>query len=120
MRPRGVPGRVTRRAVVLALLLAVVNDYWIVQLEVVRYSFATYAAPFYNCVFSLLVVTLTNLIVKKRFPRIALTQAELITVYVMLSVTSAVCSLCTLETLSEESSLYQKPYPGAAIGGAGQ
>jgi len=39
-------GRVTLRAVALALALTVVNDYWIVQLEVVRYSFATYAAAF--------------------------------------------------------------------------
>jgi len=89
----------TPRAVVLALLLAVVNDYWIVQLEVVRYSFATYAAPFYNCIFSLLVVTAANLAVKRRFPRVALTQAELITVYVMLSITSAVCSHNMMEIL---------------------
>ena len=94
----GRPG-VTARAVVLALLLAVANDYWIVQLEVVRYSFATYAAPFYNCVFSLLVVTAANRVAKKRFPRIALTQAELLTVYVMLSVTSAVCSHNMMEIL---------------------
>jgi len=90
---------VSPRAVLLALALAVVNDYWIVQLEVVRYSFATYAAPFYNCVFSLLVVTAVNLLVRKRFPRVALTQAELITVYVMLSITSAVCSHNMMEIL---------------------
>jgi hypothetical protein len=97
---RGVAGaRVTTRAVLLALLLAVVNDYWLVQLEVVRYSFATYAAPFYNCVFTLLALTGANFLLKRRFPRIALTQAELITVYVMLSVTSAVCSHNMMEIL---------------------
>ena len=84
--------RVTVRAVILALLLTVVNDYWIVQLEVVRYSFATYAAPFYNCVFTLLVVTAANLAVKRCSPRIALSRIELLTIYVMVSVSSAVCS----------------------------
>ena len=37
-------GRVTPRAIILALLLTVANYYWIVQLEVVRYSIPTYAA----------------------------------------------------------------------------
>lgn len=92
-------GRVTPRAIILALLLTVANDYWIVQLEVVRYSFATYAAPFYNCIFTLLVVTGANFAVKKRFPRIALTRIELVTVYVMVSVSSAVCSHNMMEIL---------------------
>jgi len=92
-------GRVTVRAVLLALFLTVVNDYWIVQLEVVRYSFATYAAPFYNCVFTLLVVTAANLLVRRRFPRLALTRVELITIYVMVSVSSAVCSHNMIEVL---------------------
>lgn len=84
--------RVTPRAILLALFLTVVNDYWLVHLEVIRYSFATYAAPFYNCIFTLLVVTGVNLLVKKRVPRIALSQVEMITIYVMLSISSAVCS----------------------------
>ena len=92
-------GRVTVRAVLLALVLTVVNDYWIVQLEVVRYSFATYAAPFYNCIFTLLVVTLSNLLIRKRFPRFALTRVELITIYVMLAISSAVCSHNMMEIL---------------------
>jgi len=92
-------GRVTLRAVALALALTVVNDYWIVQLEVVRYSFATYAAPFYNCIFTLLVVTVANLAVKKRFPKLALTRVELLTIYVMLSISSAVLSHNMMEIL---------------------
>ena len=90
---------VTPRAVVLALILALINDYWIVQMEVVRYSFATYAAPFYCVVFVLLVLTAANSLVKRRFPRIALTSVELLTVYVMLSITSAVCSHNMMEVL---------------------
>ena len=96
---QNIAGRVTARAVVLALILTVINDYWIVQLEVVRYSFATYAAPFYNCIFTLLVVTTINFWVKKRFPRLALTRVELITIYSMLSISSAVCSHNMMEVL---------------------
>lgn len=82
----------TLRSVILALLLTVVNDYWLVQLEVVRYSFGTYAAPFYNCIFTLLVITTLNFWLHRRLPRIALTRAELLTIYVMVSISSAVCS----------------------------
>lgn len=91
--------RVTPRAVILAIFLTVINDYWLVQLEVVRYSFATYAAPFYNCIFTLLVVTALNFAVKKRFPRLALSRVELITIYVMLSISSAICSHNGMEIL---------------------
>ncbi len=90
---------VTPRAVALSILLAVVNDYWIVQLEVVRYSFATYAAPFYNCVFTLLVITSLNFAVRRYRPTLAFSRAELLTVYVMVSVTSAVCSHNMMEIL---------------------
>ena len=92
-------GRVTIRCVLLAVALTVVNDFWIVQLEVVRYSFATYAAPFYNCIFTLLVVTSVNMLVRKWFPRIALSRVELLTIYVMVSVSSAVCSHNMMEIL---------------------
>jgi len=92
-------GRVSARAVLLALVLMVANDYWIVQIEVVRYSFATYAAPFYNCIFTLLVLTMANSLIRRRYPRIALTRVELITIYVMLSISSAVCSHNMMEVL---------------------
>jgi len=85
-------GRITPRAVVLSLVLTVINDYWIVQLEVVRYSFPTYAAPFYNVIFTLLVLTAASALLRKRLPQLALTRMELITVYVMVSIASGVCS----------------------------
>ncbi len=87
-----ISNRVTVRAVILALILAVFNDYWVVQLEVVRISYPTYAAPFYNCIFTLLVLTTANLLVRSKWPRLALSRIELLTIYVMLSITSGVCS----------------------------
>ena len=97
--PAATADRVTVRAIILSLILAVINDYWLVQIEVVRYSFATYAAPFYNCIFTLLLVTAGNQLVRKVAPRAALGRVELITVYVMLSITSAVCSHNMMEIL---------------------
>jgi hypothetical protein len=105
-------GRVTVRAVILALLLTVANNYWLVQLEVVRYSFATYAAPFYNCIFTLLVVTSVNMLIKRARPRLAFDRVELLTVYVMLSISSAICShnmMQILVAIMGHSSQFQTP-----------
>lgn len=84
--------RITARAIILAVILTIINDYWIVQLEVVRYSYPTYAAPFYNVIFTLLLLTAVNFAIKKRRPDLALTRIEMITIYVMLSVSAGVCS----------------------------
>ena len=84
--------RITARAVILAIILIVINDYWLVQLEVVRYSYPTYAAPFYNVIFTLLLLNVANYALRKRWPHLALNRIELITIYVMLSIASGVCS----------------------------
>lgn len=89
----------TVRAALLSTLLAVLNDYWIVQLEVVRNSFATYAAPFYNVVFTLFVLTAANAILRRWMPRAALSRGELLVIYVMVSITSAVCSHNMMQVL---------------------
>ncbi len=91
--PARQPGQeVTRRAVLLGLALIPPNFYWIVNLEVNRYSFATYAAPFYNVIFTLFLLTVANLGARRWRPALALGRAELLTVYAMLSVASALNS----------------------------
>ena len=86
------PALISARAIILGIILCLVNDYWLVQLEVVRYSHPSYAAPFYNAIFTLLALTALNLLLKARAPRIALSSAELLTIYVMVSITTGVCS----------------------------
>jgi len=80
------------RAVLLGLALIPPNFYWIVNLEVNRYSFATYAAPFYNVIFTLFLLTLLNQVVRRWRPALALNRAELLTIYAMLSIASALNS----------------------------
>lgn len=82
----------TPRVVILAILLIIVNDYWLTQMEVVRYIFPTYAAPFWNAIITLFVLILLNMPVRRIFPRIALARTELLAIYVMVSIGSAVCS----------------------------
>jgi hypothetical protein len=111
-----VPGRrpalISARAIILGIFLCLVNDYWLVQLEVVRYSHPSYAAPFYNAIFTLLVLTSLNLLLKARAPRFALSSAELLTIYVMVSITTGVCShnmMAILVSTMGYASFFQSP-----------
>lgn len=92
-------GRITPRAILIGIALCYINDYWVVQLEVARYSFPTQAAPFYNVVFTLLVLTALNGLARRFFPRIALSRAEMMASYVMVSITSAVISRQMMQIL---------------------
>ena len=53
-------GRVTVRSVLLGLILIPVCQYWIFQVELVRYTFPTLVSPFYNAIFILAVLSLWN------------------------------------------------------------
>lgn len=85
-------GRIRLPALLLGLLLIAANHVWIVYLEIVRYSMPTYIAPFYNVIFTLAAVTLLNLAVARRRPQWALNRLELMALYAMLSVATALNS----------------------------
>jgi hypothetical protein len=81
---------------VIGVALIPIAGQWIFGGEmggaVKRYTFATWAAPFYNAVYILLVLSLLNLPLRRRFPRIALNHLELLAIYIMVSVASAMIS----------------------------
>jgi len=82
---------VTWRVYVLGLLLIPINCYWIIQMEVVRYSgHPTTISLLFNAVFSLFLLTLLNLLLRKLLPKIALSQSELSVVYIMLCLASTI------------------------------
>lgn len=87
-----VPSRiqaVTVRSVLVSLILLPINAYWLVQMEVVRYSaHPTTISLFFNLIFILLVLTLVNRALARRIPRFALTRAELLFVYSVLAIGS--------------------------------
>jgi hypothetical protein len=94
-------GGVTPRAIAIALLLTPANTYWIMQMELVRYSgHPTTISIFFNVVFCLLALTIVNVLVGRRWPKLALSQQELLVIYVMLSIASALCGHDFIEILS--------------------
>lgn len=82
---------VTWRSILICLFLLPINAYWVVQMEVVRYSaHPTTISLFFNTIFILLCLTVLNRVVLARAPRFALQRGELLLVYSILSIGSCV------------------------------
>ncbi len=81
----------TLRAVLIGFLLMPINAYWIIQMELVKYSgHPTTFSLFFNCIFTLLVLVGINALLHKYVPKWAFKQQELITIYLILEVASAI------------------------------
>ncbi len=92
---------VTPRSVGTALVLMPLNAYWVICMEVVRYSgHPTTISLFFNVVFLLAVLIGVNALVRKIAPRLALRPDELLTVYIMLALASAVTGHDMVEVLT--------------------
>jgi hypothetical protein len=104
---------VTMRAVVLALLLMPLNAYWVVMMEVTRYSgHPTTISLFFNTIFILTCLIILNAGLKRVTPRFALAPGELLTVYILLTISSAIAGHDMIEVLTPILShvhYFQKP-----------
>ncbi|MEN3001624.1 MAG: DUF6785 family protein [Armatimonadota bacterium] len=90
----------TARAILLALCLMPLNALWVVSLEVVRYSGQpTTISIFYHVVFWLAALVLLNRALARLRPRWALAPGELLTIYTMLCLASALAGHDWLEVL---------------------
>ena len=83
------------RALAIGLILIPINSLWIASGE----SVSTTVSLFYNVIFILFVLTVLNSPLRKWSPRLALNHGELLIVYVMLSVSSAICGLDMMRIL---------------------
>ncbi len=97
-------GRATRRvsakAVVLGALFIPINAYWIITTEIVWYSgHPTVVSLFFNTVFLLFVLSLGNLGVRRLWPRAALRDDEILVVYSMAGIASAIGSTDMVQIL---------------------
>lgn len=86
--------------VALGLVLIVPNNYWVVYMEKVRTGpYPTTISIFANCVFLLVVLLIVNAPLRWWLPRVALNRAELLTVYSMLCLGSALAGLDMIPVL---------------------
>ena len=86
------PTPVRGRAIWLGLILILANCYWTVYLEAIWYAWPTDAVPFSTVIVLVFVLSLVNAHLSKYRPALALNYGELITVYVMASLSSAIAN----------------------------
>jgi hypothetical protein len=99
--PRSCSRGVTWRALALAALVMPVNAYWLVQMEIVRYSaHPTTISLLFNVVFIVLVLHVVNLGLRRLWPRAALSQGELLVVYAMLAISSVIAGHDGIQVLA--------------------
>lgn len=91
---------VSWRSIAIGLFLIPINCYWITYIELVQYSAQpTIVSLIFTVVFNVLVLIGINRIFKQFLPRLALSQGELLVIYVMLSVASATAGHSMMEIL---------------------
>jgi len=107
---------VTPRALAIGLVLLPVNAYWVTRMEVFRYAgHPTTISLFFNVVFILAALLALNSIVRRISRRLALTPPELLTVYVMLALGSAIAGHDMIEVLTpilSHAHFYARPENG--------
>ncbi|HIE26693.1 TPA: hypothetical protein EYP66_05365 [Candidatus Poribacteria bacterium] len=77
------------RPVLIAIILIPLNSYWIAYQEVAWYARLTYVVPFPNVIFTIFLLTAFNALLS-RFSKMALTYGELLVIYILLSIASAI------------------------------
>src|SRR2546423_1057664 len=98
--PAPVPRGITFRAVLLGFLLVPVNTLWVVYSEAIRYAaHPTTTSLFFNVVFSVCVLVALNALLKKYVPRWAFHQGELLVIYTILSLGTAMAGHDLLQVL---------------------
>ena len=91
--------RLTIRSVLIGLILILVNCFWIIQVELNRWSFPTYLVPYYNVIFCLVLLVGVSILMKRISPGWALTPSELLVAYLMMCMASSICSHNMMEIL---------------------
>lgn len=89
----------TLKAIILGVALIFVNAYW--TMMGLRWDIAHPAmiSLLYNAVFVLFPLTLLSLALRKGSPRLALSRAELLTIYVMICLTSSIAGHMCVQML---------------------
>lgn len=96
-KPRPV---VSARAIIAGVLLIPLNCYWIAVMEVQWNSVdATCVSLFFHVVFLIFLLALANRFLSLRFPKLAMTPAEMMIIYIMLSLASAIAGRDSMENL---------------------
>ena len=93
--------RIGWRAIIISIILIPLNNFWIMQVEGVwNTGHSTCLSLMWHVVINLLLIILINVFVLKKFvPKYALTQAELVIIYSMLTLGASISGRDMLQIL---------------------
>ena len=89
----------TWRVLLLFAITAPINCYFLVQMELVRYTFPTWVVPLSNVIFILTAVMLINAVIRLLKSSLALGQGELLFLYVTLSLATTLAGCDVLQAI---------------------
>lgn len=89
----------TWRVVLLFAITAPINCYFLIQMELVRYTFPTWVVPLSNVIFILTAVMLINGIIRLLKSNLAFGQGELLFLYVTLSLATTLAGCDVLQAI---------------------
>lgn len=90
---------ITLRAILIGLVLVVINAYWVAIASELWYCMFTLVNPFSNAIFTITVLSVFGFAVSKVSKRLALSSAELLVIYAMVTMVSTISGATTMTPL---------------------
>jgi hypothetical protein len=92
---------VSLRALLIVLLFLPLNSYWMIQTELVHYSaHPTTISLLFNAILFVFLLIGVNLLIARILPRYAFSQQELLTIYILMSIGSAMSGHDMIQVLA--------------------
>ena len=85
---------------IIAFILIPFNSYWLMQLEIVRYTLLSNVVPLSNVIFILFILTAFNGLLQKVFPALSLNLGELLIIYIILSLATTFGSITVVGAIT--------------------
>ena len=89
----------TWRVLCIFAITAPINCYFLIQMEIVRYTFPTWVVPLSNVIFILTAVMLINSVIRLLSSNVSLGQGELLLLYVTLSFATTLAGCDVLQAI---------------------
>jgi hypothetical protein len=90
---------ITARSIIISLVLVAINAYWVVITSELWYIVYNTVSPFANAVFSIVPLILVNALSKKVFKRDLLSSAEMLIIYIAVTMVTTVIGHTTMTVL---------------------
>ncbi len=90
---------ISKKAIILGLLLVVINVYWVAIMSELWYSLFTLVNPFSNAIFTIALLIVINLIFFKITKQRLLSDVEILAIYIMVTVATTISGATMMTSL---------------------